>query len=153
RLGDQELAVALEHRDPRAARTVGTPRAPAGGRAISAAGAHRPGRAHRASAATVFSATPNAVSTLAPGLVLALTSGEMPAPSLTPPPPRLCPLGVKYSPTVKSSAPPLGSGSISWKTPLPYVCVPITLALPRSCRAPVTISAAEAVPRLTSTTI
>ena len=36
-------------------------------------------------------------------------SGLMPAPCLTPPPPRLRPFGVKYSPTVMSSAPPFGS--------------------------------------------
>src|ERR1700674_2588633 len=45
------------------------------------------------------------------------TSGVMPVPCLTPPPPRLRPLGVKYSPTVTSSAPPFESGSSSWKTP------------------------------------
>ena len=58
----------------------------------------------------------------------ALTSGVTPAPRLTPPPPRLRPLGRKYSPTVMSSAPPFGSGSISWKTPLPNVRVPTTVA-------------------------
>ena len=60
------------------------------------------------------------------GSSLASTSGWMPAPCLTPPPPRLRPLGRKYSPTVMSSAPPLESSSISWKTPLPNVRVPTT---------------------------
>ena len=79
-------------------------------------------------------------------------SGVMPAPRRTPPPPRLRPVGVKYSPTVMSSAPPLGSRSISWKTPLPNVRVPTTFARLRSCSAPVTISDAEAEPSSTSTT-
>src|SRR5439155_7830314 len=56
------------------------------------------------------------------------TSGVMPAPCLTPPPPRLRPSGVKYSPTVMSSAPPLESGCSSWKTPLPNVCVTTIVA-------------------------
>ena len=64
----------------------------------------------------------------------------------------LRPLGRKYSPTVMSSAPPLESGSISWKTPLPNVRVPTTVARLRSCSAPVTISDADADWRLTSTT-
>ena len=78
-------------------------------------------------------------------------SGVMPAPLRTPPPPRLRPDGVKYSPTVMSSAPPLASRSISWKTPLPNVRVPTTFARLRSCSAPVTISDAEADPWSTST--
>ena len=64
----------------------------------------------------------------------------------------LRPLGRKYSPTVMSSAPPLESGSTSWKTPLPNVRVPTTVARLRSCSAPVTISDADADWRLTSTT-
>ncbi len=64
----------------------------------------------------------------------------------------LRPLGRKYSPTVMSSAPPLESGSISWKTPLPNVRVPTTSARLRSCSAPVTISDEEAVFLSTSTT-
>ena len=75
----------------------------------------------------------------------------MPAPFFGPPPPRLRPLGVKYSPTVMSSAPPLESCLISWKTPLPNVRVPTTVARSRSCSAPVTISDAEADSPLTST--
>ena len=82
----------------------------------------------------------------------AVMSGVMPAPLRTPPPPRLRPDGVKYSPTVMSSAPPLASRSISWKTPLPYVRLPTTFARLRSCSAPVTISDAEAEPSSTSTT-
>ena len=79
------------------------------------------------------------------------TSGMMPLPCETPLPPRLRPLGVKYCPAVMSSAPPLESSRTSWKTPLPKVSVPTTFARSRSCRAPVTISEAEAVPLLTST--
>ena len=60
------------------------------------------------------------------GLSCAGTFGLMPSPRRSPPPPRLRPLGVKYSPTVRSSAPPLGSSLISWKTPLPNVRVPTT---------------------------
>ena len=79
------------------------------------------------------------------------TSGLMPAPCLTPPPPRLRPLGRKYWPTVMSSAPPLESSSTSWKTPLPNVRVPTIVARWRSCSAPATISAADAVLPSTST--
>src|SRR5262249_12096007 len=86
------------------------------------------------------------------GLSLAFTSGVTPAPRLTPPPPRLRPLGRKYSPTVMSSAPPLDGGPISWKTPLPNGRVPTTSARWRSCSAPVTISEADALWSLTSTT-
>ena len=107
----------------------------------------RPARAH----APCSPASSSASSRLVFGLSGALTSGVMPAPGLTPPPPRLRPLGVKYSPTVMSSAPPLESCSISWKTPLPNVRVPTTVARWRSCSAPVTISDADAVSRLTST--
>jgi hypothetical protein len=63
----------------------------------------------------------------------------------------LRPLGVKYWPAVMSSAPPLGSSRTCWKTPLPNVRVPTTVARPRSSSAPATISAADAVPRSTST--
>ena len=55
-------------------------------------------------------------------------------------------LGVSHRAIVRWMPPKLfESGSHSWTTPLPYVFVPITLATPRSCSAPVTISAAEAV--------
>ena len=77
----------------------------------------------------------------------------IPLPVETPLPPRLRPLGVKYWPAVMSSAPPLESSRTSWKTPLPNVSVPTTVARSRSCSAPVTISEADAVSPLTSTTI
>ena len=53
---------------------------------------------------------------------------------------------------MRSSAPPLESGSTSWKTPLPKVRVPTTVARLPSLSAPVTISEAEALPPSTSTT-
>src|SRR6185437_4974550 len=129
-VSDEEAPAPAQHRDQRLA---------------------RPGRAHPAFARSVsraisspcFSSTPFAT----------FTSGVMPAPCLTPPPPRLRPFGVKYSPTVMSSAPPLDKGSSSWKTPLPNVCVPTTVARAWSCSAAVTISAADAVLASTSTTI
>ena len=61
-------------------------------------------------------------------------------------------MGVKYSPTVMSRAPPLESTSSSWKTPLPNVWVPTTVARRWSWSAAVTISAEEAVLASTSTT-
>ena len=104
-LGGEEAAAPLEHRDDRrgAAASSSAERAGCGGTRL-AAGAHVCWRA------TVLTATSSASSR---SWVLvsssALTSGWMPAPCLTPPPPRLRPLGVKYSPTVMSSAPPLES--------------------------------------------
>src|ERR1700729_1480790 len=74
-------------------------------------------RAHLTLASSVCSATSRAWSLST--WLCTRTSGVMPAPSLTPPPPRLRPLGVKYSPTVILIAPPPESGSSSWKTPLP----------------------------------
>ena len=61
--------------------------------------------AHLTLAASVLSATARPWGVSTPWATS--TSGVMPAPCLTPPPPRLRPLGVKYSPTVMSSAPPL----------------------------------------------
>ena len=120
RLGRQEAPATLEHRHDRSA-GGGAALAPVRRLAALALGA-----AHPTFAASVLSATcrPAGVSTP----LGTCTSGVIPAPCLTPPPPRLRPLGVKYSPTVMSSAPPLDSGSSSWKTPLPNVCVPTTVA-------------------------
>ena len=67
------------------------------------------------------SARSSASSRFVSGSSLARTSGLSPWPGLRPAPPRLRPLGRKYWPTVRSSAPPLSSGMISWKTPLPNV--------------------------------
>ena len=52
----------------------------------------------------------------------------------------------------RSSRSTTAARSISWKTPLPKVRVPTSLARLRSCSAPATISAADAVPWSTSTT-
>src|SRR5205807_8067729 len=79
---DEELAPPLEHGHARAR------------------GGRRSRRRHRTDAATVRSATAKAPSARERGLFEASTSGGIPAPSRTPPPPRLRPLGVKYSPTV-----------------------------------------------------
>src|SRR5262249_45187629 len=107
---------------------------------------------HCVSPASVCSARFSASSRFVLGLSTAWTSGWIPAPGLTPPPPRLCPSGVKYWPAVMSSAPPLSSSMTSWKTPLPNVRVPTTFARWWSWSAPVTISDADAVSRSTSTT-
>ena len=87
------------------------------------------------------------------GCRAAYTLGGIPAPSRTPPPPRLLPVRSEVLADGDVERAAVGSGWISWKTPLPYVCVPTTFARPRSLSAPVTISAADAVPRSTSTTI
>ena len=50
-------------------------------------------------------------------------------------------------------APSPGSGMIVWTEPLPNDWVPMTIARRWSCRAPATISDAEAEPPLISTTI
>src|SRR5439155_22526844 len=75
-------------------------------------------RAHRrrASRASRRSALSRASSRLVTGRSAARTPGWTPAPRRTPPPPRFRPLGVKYSPTVMSSPPPLGRPATSWKT-------------------------------------
>ncbi len=63
------------------------------------------------------------------------------------------PLGVKYLAVVSFSAAPLLMGMMVCTEPLPNVFVPMTIARPLSCRAPATISDAEAEPPLTSTTM
>ena len=141
RLADQEAPALVEHRDdaPSAARPARARAArsasPRLGRQLGERGVER---------------------LVAPRRVAVVARRARPARSRCPPrrplPPRLRPLGRKYWPTVRSSAPPFGSSRISWKTPLPYVFVPTTSARLRSCSAPVTISAEEAVPRSTSTT-
>src|SRR5262249_12103537 len=125
----EEAPALLQHRDD--------------GRRAAAMGRRAVALFHDFSFTTVRSAASSASSRLVFGLSSASTLGLMPAPCLTPPPPRLRPLGRKYSPTVMSSAPPLRSCSISWKTPLPNVRVPTTSARWRSCSAPVTISDAD----------
>src|SRR3954452_16148336 len=158
--GGDEDEVAHTHLAPRLVEVDAPPAREEGRRRETAAalvehGDDRRGPALRAAhawpCATVFSATPRASSRLVARSSRARTSGVMPAPFFGPPPPRLRPLGVKYSPTVMSSAPPLESGLISWKTPLPNVRVPTTVARWRSWSAPVTISEAEADWPLTST--
>src|SRR5439155_22440584 len=123
--GAREAARAHQLRDRRARALAGAGRPHDAGVSCGPPGLPRGARAralHRTFAARVLSATrrPRWVSTP----LGTRTSGAMPAPCLTPPPPRLRPLGVKYSPTVLSSAPPLESGRSSRKTPLPNVCVP-----------------------------
>src|SRR5262245_20088052 len=85
------------------------------------------------------------------GLVLelsfALTCGAIPVPLID------VPSRVRYSPTVRSSAPPLLRGMTSWKVPLPKEVVPTTVAMPDCSRAAVTISDADAVSPLINTTI
>ena len=60
---------------------------------------------------------------------------------------------MKYSPIVRSSAPPLERSITCWKTPLPNERVPTTVAPPWSASAAARISAAEAVSRSIRTTI
>src|SRR4029077_2035515 len=81
------------------------------------------------------------------GLSFALTCGAIPVPLIE------VPSRVRYSPTVRSSAPPLFSGTTSWKVPLPKEVVPTTVARPDSSSAAVTISEADAVSPLIRTTI
>src|SRR5581483_10765613 len=68
------------------------------------------------------------------------TSGWIPTPSNDRPD------GVRYDPTVNSIADPSESSFGSCTEPLPNVCEPTTTPRLRSCSAPVTTSAAEAVP-------
>ena len=56
------------------------------------------------------------------------------------------PDGRKYLETVSLIAPSLSSGIIDWTDPLPYVLSPTNIALLWSCRAPATISDADAEP-------
>ena len=81
------------------------------------------------------------------GLSFAFTCGAIPVPLIE------VPLRVRYSPTVRSSAPPLFSGITSWKVPLPKEVVPTTVARPDCSSAAVTISEADAVSPLIRTTI
>ncbi|MNP60529.1 hypothetical protein D3C76_1556220 [compost metagenome] len=62
------------------------------------------------------------------------------------------PFGVKYSAVVSFSARSLASGSTVCTEPLPKLSVPISTARFWSCRAPATISDAEALPPLIRTT-
>ena len=75
------------------------------------------------------------------------TSGLTPLPRIE------VPSAVRYSPTVRSSAAPSSSSITSWKVPLPKVVVPTTVARSFCCSAAVTISEAEAVSPLVSTTV
>ena len=74
-------------------------------------------------------------------------SGVMPLPWID------RPFGVKYFAVVSRSPEPSDSGMIVCTEPLPKVCVPTIVARPQSWSAPATISDAEALPWLTSTTI
>ena len=63
------------------------------------------------------------------------------------------PFGVKYLAVVSRSPEPSDSGMMVCTEPLPKVWVPTIVARPQSWSAPATISEAEALPWLTSTTI
>ena len=63
------------------------------------------------------------------------------------------PLGVYQRPVVSLSAVLSEKGNSVWTSPFPKVGTPTTTARSWSCRAPEMISAALAVPSLTSTTI
>src|SRR3990172_3794502 len=76
-----------------------------------------------------------------------MMSGVMPLPWIE------RPFGVKYLAVVRRSPDPSVSGMMVWTDPLPKVCVPRTMARPQSWSAPATISEAEALPWLTSTTM
>ena len=76
-----------------------------------------------------------------------MMSGVMPLPWIE------RPFGVKYFAVVSRRPEPSDSGMIVWTEPLPNVWVPTTIARPQSWSAPATISEAEALPWLTSTTI
>ena len=59
--------------------------------------------------------------------------------------------GVWYAATVTATADPSLSGTMVWMIPFPNVCSPTTTARLLSWSAPVSTSAALAVPRLTRT--
>ena len=95
----------------RAARRPGTGRAWRRGRRAARVGTCRP--RVRAAEPSTWSACCRPSSGLVLGLSFAFTWGEIPVPLIE------VPLRVRYSPTVRSSAPPLLSGITSWKVPLP----------------------------------
>ena len=101
------------------ARTAARP--PGSGRACAARRSSTK-RVSGPSRRSVFSAIGRASSRSVSGSSTARTVGR------TPFLPMFSPLGRKYSPTVRSSTPPLESGSTSWNTPLPNVRVPTTVA-------------------------
>mmetsp|Transcript_5727 Transcript_5727/g.22626 ORF Transcript_5727/g.22626 Transcript_5727/m.22626 type:complete len:286 (-) Transcript_5727:754-1611(-) len=80
------------------------------------------------------------------GLPAQYTSGAMPTPSMG-----RSLTGLTYRASVRKSAPPPESGSTPCMRPLPYVCLPTTVARPASCSAAARISEALAVPSSTST--